>query len=222
VGASSLNTDTGAGLNTNTCLNVAGGAGSVDSVIQDVGCADTCADLLAGIVAGGTCTAMVADVPMDTFLGDNIADVIDFADERHQCLGVTCTDPGDDIPSSGSLDSVITDWGDLAGDTYSTMIYIDNLGGKEVSLSGNFTGRGMLIVTGDLKLSGTLQYEGLVYVGGKLTVSGGGGDLNVTGGVMAHETVDLNGNVAITYDQETLLDVGRQSSASALLIWKRL
>jgi predicted acyltransferase (DUF342 family) len=102
------------------------------------------------------------------------------------------------------------------------MVYINNAGvGKEVSISGNYTGRGILIVTGDLKLSGTFQYEGLVYVFGTLTLSGGGSGLNVKGGIMANETIQVGGNITVDYDQDTLHDVARQSSASAMLIWKR-
>jgi hypothetical protein len=162
---------------------------------------------------------------MNNYLGDDIADIIDFADEKHQCLGATCSaagPPPDDIPASGSIDTVVSDWGDFAGDTYSTMIYINNAGGKEVEISGNYTGRGILIVTGNLKLAGNFQYEGLIYVFGILTVSGGGGDLNVTGGIMANQTIDINGGITVDYDQDTLHDVARQSSASAMLIWKRL
>ena len=223
LGASSLNTDTNAGLNTNTCLDVSGGAAVLESVIQDPTCPDTCADIIAaGITA--SCTEAAPDEDMTTFLGDDIADIIDFADEKHYCLGATCSaagPPPDDIPSSGAIDTVVSDWGDFAGDTYSTMIYINNAGGKDVSISGDYTGRGIFIVTGDLTLSGNFQYEGLVYVFGTLTVSGGGGSMNVTGGVMANQTIQVNGGINVDYDQETLLDVSRQSSASAMLIWKR-
>ena len=158
---------------------------------------------------------------MTDYLGHDLSTVINMADETHKCKDNTCSQPGDDIPSSGSIDTVITDWGDFGG-SRATLIYIDNSGGKEVSISGNFTGRGILIVSGDLKLSGGLQYQGLVYVMGTLTISGGGGDLNVQGGVMADSTVGLNGSITVTYDQATLLDVSRQSSSSAILVWKRL
>ena len=164
LGASSLNTDTNAGLNTNTCLNVSGGAAVLDSVIQDPACPDTCADLIAAGVTA-TCTEAAPDEDMTTFLGDDIADIIDFADEKHYCLGATCSDAGpppDDIPASGSIDTVVSDWGDFAGDTYSTMIYINNAGGKDVSISGDYTGRGIFIVTGDLSLSGnTVNHLGI-------------------------------------------------------------
>ena len=217
IGASSLNTDTEAGVNTNSCVNFAGGAFSVTGGMKEGGAGPctTCNDGVAG------CAAKASD-DMVTYLGEDLSEVIDMADETHRCKGPTCNAPGDDIPSSGSIDTVVVDWGDAAGDTYSTLIYIDNSGGNDVTLSGNFTGRGILIVSGDLKLSGNLVYEGLVYVLGTLTISGGGSALNVTGGVMANDTVSINGNVTVNYNQETLLDVAKQNSTSEMIVWKRM
>jgi len=219
VGASSLNTDTEAGVNTNACINVAGGAAVVNGGVKEYGsggCA-TCDDAIGG------CTAKASFDMMDTYLGEDLSTIIDMADEKHRCKNITCSAPGDDIPSSGAIDTVVMDWGLPASDpdTHSTLIYIDNSGGKEVSLSGNYTGRGILIVSGDLKLSGTLTYEGLVYVLGSLTVSGGGGSLNVLGGVMANNMVQLSGNITASYDKATLDDVARQSSSNTTILWKR-
>jgi hypothetical protein len=217
LGATNLNTDTDAAINTNTCISIAGGSTNITGGVKEAGgggCT-TCNDTLAGC-------AVKANDPMDTYLGPDISDVIDFADETHKCKNGTCSAAGDDMPSSGVIDDIVQDWGDAAGDTYSTMIYIDNSGGKEADISGSFTGRGILIVTGDLKLSGNLNYEGLIYVFGTLTIAGGGNTLNVQGGVMANNTVALNGNVTVTYDQATLLDVSKENSTSTFVLWKRL
>jgi len=217
VGASALNTDTEAGVNTNACINVAGGAAAVNGGVKEggMGGCTTCDDALGG------CAAKATD-DMTTYLGEDLSTIIDMADEKHLCKNMTCSAPGDDIPSSGSIDTVVMDWGLPAAnpDTHSTLIYIDNAGGKEVSLSGNYTGRGILIVSGNLKLSGTLAYEGLVYVLGQLTISGGGGSLNVFGGVMANDMVNLNGSITATYDKATLEDVSRQSSSAGIILWK--
>lgn len=217
LGATNLNTDTDAAINTNTCISIAGGSTNITGGVKEAGgggCT-TCNDTLAGC-------AVKANDPMDTYLGPDIADVIDFADETHKCKSATCNAAGDDMPASGVIDDIVQDWGDAAGNTYSTMIYIDNSGGKEAEISGSFTGRGILIVTGDLKLSGNLTYEGLIYVFGTLTIAGGGNTLNVQGGVMADNTVALNGNVTVNYDQPTLLDVSKENSTSTFVLWKRL
>lgn len=216
VGASNLNTDTDSAINSNGCVNVNGGSATITGGVKEAGtggCA-TCND-------GVSCSTKSSD-DMQTYLGVELAEVINMANEKHKCKNNTCSAAGDDIPSSGKIDTVVTDWGDYAGNSYSTMIYIDNSGGKEVEITGNFQGRGILIVTGDLKLSGTLAYEGLIYVFGNLTISGGGSNLNVMGGVMANNTVGLNGNVSVTYDQPTLLEVSKENSTSAVILWKRL
>ncbi|MBI2412206.1 MAG: hypothetical protein HYV24_03245 [Deltaproteobacteria bacterium] len=216
VGASNLNTDTNAAINTNGCVNISGGASATitGGVLEygSGGCT-TCNDGMGGCAAKGS-----EDV-MNTYLGDNISEIINFADEKHKCKNGTCSAAGDDIPASGKIDDVVLDWGDYANDTYSRMIYIDNSGGKEVDISGTFQGRGILIVTGDLSLSGNLDFEGLVYVFGTLTLSG---SLTVTGGIMADTTVAVHGSVTSTYDQATLDAVSKENSSSTVILWKRL
>ncbi|OGP17282.1 MAG: hypothetical protein A2V21_302845 [Deltaproteobacteria bacterium GWC2_55_46] len=217
VGSSNLNTDTEGAINTNSCISISGGASNITGGVKEAGgggCT-TCDDTLAG------CAAKAND-DMTTYLGEDISKIIDFASEKHQCKNATCSASGDDMPASGKIDTVVQDWGDAAGDTYSTMIYIDNSGGKEAEISGDFTGRGILVVTGDLKLSGSLTYEGLIYVFGTLTLSGGGSELNVTGGIMADNTVSINGNITVSYDQATLEDVAKENSTSSIILWKRL
>jgi hypothetical protein len=115
---------------------------------------------------------------------------------------------------------VIQDWGDYAGDTYGTYIYLDNPG-REVVITGDFNGRGLLIVNGDLRINGNFNYEGLLYVKGELSLGGGGNGVNITGGVVAGTTVGLNGNINVDYDQATLEDVSRQNKSQATLLWKR-
>jgi len=69
-----------------------------------------------------------------------------------------------------------------------------------------------------------VDYEGLIYVLGTLTISGGGSSTkNITGGIMAQNVVTLNGsNLTINYDQATLEEVAKQNSKPALVLWKRL
>ncbi len=204
VGATNLNTDTEAGINSNSTINWNGG------------------DCNSNVTPAGSCMENQTN-DYNTHLGEHIDSIKGMANEKHECKNGNCSAPGDDIPSSGKIDGVVQDWGDAAGDTYSTMIHIENAGGKEAEISGNFSGRGILIVTGDLKLSGNFTYEGLVYVFGELTMSGGGSALNVTGGVMAQNVVTLNGaSLDVTYDQATLEEVAKQNSTSVLVLWKRL
>ncbi|MBI1911893.1 MAG: hypothetical protein HYS21_07795 [Deltaproteobacteria bacterium] len=216
LGGSNLNTDTEKAINTNACIDVAGGSNTITGdVVQGPGCG--CDPQL-----NATCvTNKTASTDMNTFLGDTLANIKTYSDEVHKCTTATCNGAGDDIPASGALDNIVTAW-EGAGPYESVLLYIENAGGKEVSISGNFTGEGILIVTGDLKISGSFHWEGLIYVLGTLTVSGGGSDLNVTGGVMANNTVAVNGGITINYDLEELLEQARQTSTSATMVWKRL
>ncbi len=78
------------------------------------------------------------------------------------------------------------------------------------------TGYGLLAVKGDLILGGGFTWHGLVLCTGTLTFNGGGGPnaINITGAVLANQTVTMNGSVNVQYDscyiQEALQGVGAQ------------
>jgi Tfp pilus assembly protein PilX len=64
----------------------------------------------------------------------------------------------------------------------------------------NLTGYGMLLVEGDLTLSGGFNWYGLVIVTGTLTLNGGGAGINIRGAAMGNQTVDINGGLDLRYD----------------------
>ena len=220
VGSTNLDLDTGFAIDTNSCITINGGSFEIDGPVnQDAACA-TCETLLDSTPGEG-CTAKAADDDLDTYLGLPLSEIQGMSDEIHYCLGApNCSDVNDDIPNSGQIDTVIQDWGDWATDTYGTYIYIDNPG-REVVLTGNFEGRGLLVVNGDLRINGGFNYEGLVYVLGTLTLGGGGNSVNITGGLVSESTVTMNGTIEVDYDQATLEDISRQNKSQALLLWKR-
>ena len=220
VGSANIDLDTGFAIDTNSCVIINGGSFEIDGPTnQDAACA-TCETLLDSTPGEG-CTAKAADDDLDTYLGLPLSEIQGMSDEIHYCLGApNCSDVNDDIPNSGQIDGVIQDWGDYAGDTYGTYIYIDNPG-NEVVITGDFQGRGLLVVNGDLRINGGFDYEGLVYVLGTLTLGGGGNAVNISGGLVAEETVTMNGTIEIDYDQDILEDVSRQNKSQALLLWKR-
>jgi len=70
----------------------------------------------------------------------------------------------------------------------------------ELTLNG-VLGYGALIVEGDLVLGGGFNWNGLIIVTGTLTFNGGGpAGINIAGAVLANQTVDLNGSVAVRYN----------------------
>jgi PilX N-terminal len=83
------------------------------------------------------------------------------------------------------------------------IVYFDMNGDKTIKLAGGSHGAGLLIVNGNLDLNGGFTWYGQIVVTGSLTFSGGG-EKNITGGVMAGETAvvvntEIGGNVGILY-----------------------
>ncbi len=219
VGSTNLDLDTGYAIDTNQCLTINGGSFEIDGLVnQDAGCTD-CDTLLDSTPGEGCLGDGIPDI--DSHLGLPMSEILGMSDEIHYCLGApNCSDVNDDIPNSGQLDTVIQDWGDFANDTYATYIYIDNPG-NEVVITGDFEGRGLLVVNGDLRINGSFDFEGLIFVNGELTLGGGGNSVNITGGLVAERTTTFNGTIDIDYDKDTLEDVSRQNKSQALLLWKR-
>ncbi len=79
------------------------------------------------------------------------------------------------------------------------------LDGDSGTLAGNREGAGILIVNGDLHISGKFQFEGLVVVLGDVMVTGGGNNgMSVLGAVMANGNVHVTGNADILYSSEAI------------------
>lgn len=63
------------------------------------------------------------------------------------------------------------------------------------TVNGNLGGHGTLIVNGDLIVNGTFNYWGTIVVNG--TLQAGTGNVNVTGGLVALDTLRLIGNITV-------------------------
>jgi len=84
-------------------------------------------------------------------------------------------------------------------------VKVNNNGGAEYTPPGD--GKGILIVTGDLKLNGSLRWEGLILVGGKFTSSGNNTvygamvtGLNIKLGQAVGASDIASGNKTLQYD----------------------
>jgi hypothetical protein len=80
------------------------------------------------------------------------------------------------------------------------IVYFDMKGDKTLTLAGGSHGAGILLVNGNLELHGGFTWYGVIIVTGALDYTGGG-QKNVTGGIMAGETttvqLDVGGNAGI-------------------------
>jgi len=85
----------------------------------------------------------------------------------------------------------------------------------------NLTGYGILLVEGDLTMSGGFNWKGLVLVTGTLTFNGGGGpnSINMQGAVLANQAVDINGGVTIAYDS-CMIDNSFNNQSLEIISWK--
>lgn len=95
------------------------------------------------------------------------------------------------------------------------IVYIEG----DLQLNGNIgTIGGFFVVAGDVinnpgatydtTVNGNGQIEGAIYTRGEFRINGGGGNLNINGGVWAGEEARLNGNAHVNYNQSYLEAIG--------------
>ncbi len=116
-----------------------------------------------------------------------------------------------------SGNKMINEWSGLEGfpNTFwyapgvPNVVYVES----DLTLNGNVgTIGGFYVVVGDVltnpggtydaTINGNGQVAGVIYTRGTFSINGGGGGLNVSGGVWSGEEVELNGNANITYNKE--------------------
>ncbi|MCF7873510.1 MAG: hypothetical protein K9L95_05425 [Candidatus Omnitrophica bacterium] len=103
--------------------------------------------------------------------------------------------------------------------------WVEVSSGGELKTAGNLQGTGILIVNGDCHMSGTENFEGIIYVIGGLTITG---TVDINGSVLSgSETnidTELKGNPTVSYDQtaieEALSSLGY--SSKAVVAWQQM
>lgn len=84
----------------------------------------------------------------------------------------------------------------------------------------NLTGYGILLVEGDLTLSGGFTWYGVILATGTLTFNGGGpNSINVRGAVLGNDVVDVNGGVNLSYDSCSIEDA-LSGRSPVVISWK--
>lgn len=89
------------------------------------------------------------------------------------------------------------------------VVYIETdleLNGNIGSVGGFFVVAGDVITNPlgvyDAAINGNGQIDGAIYTRGNFEVNGGGGGLNINGGVWAGTEAELNGNATVSYNQD--------------------
>ena len=120
-------------------------------------------------------------------------------------------------PTSTGTSTPITYWGPI------NVVYFNMHGDKTLKLAGNSHGAGILLVDGNLELNGGFTWYGVIIVTGALDYTGGG-EKNVTGGVLTGEAatvqVDLGGNAGILYCSEVADKLKKIVSPLRMTRWK--
>jgi len=96
--------------------------------------------------------------------------------------------------------------------------------GTSISFSGNISGCGILVVEGDLDISGGFEWYGTVIVTGSFQFTGGAGAKNIMGAVISGASTDgdfVGGNVDIDYCS-TATESQTQNHALPILSWKEV
>jgi Tfp pilus assembly protein PilX len=224
LGESNLNTDTRYGINTNGCITTSGDGtssaitidgGGAGQIVQKAGCA-------CPVMGTGDCaTAKTTATDLTIYLGDTIPNIKTYADQVITCSNAACTG-GNPAGWNGNIATAATSLGNV-GANEGVLLVVDNAGGVTANMNSAFAdGEGILIVTGNLTISGNFRWEGMIYVMGNLTITG---TPTIKGGIMAGSTagntVALNDNVTLSYSKEELAEMARQTSSSATITWKR-
>ena len=96
--------------------------------------------------------------------------------------------------------------------------------GTSLSFSGTVRGCGILVVDGDLFISGGFSWYGTIIVTGAFRFTGGAGTKNITGAVITGESTDgdfVGGNVDINYCSAATKSQ-TQNHALTILSWKEV
>jgi len=204
-----LNINAPGGMFSGGCLDVNGasggiaGGGSLPGVITNSS-SGTCTEN--PIVSGTPAYSYNAGIDMNTYLGMSVTELVQFATVKETYTS-NVTNTNMSYSSYPGGDPAI--------------VYIDNAG-HSIRENG-CTGYGILVVTGDLVLGGGFNWHGLVYVMGNVTQSGGGGNPNIDGSIMAGGNMNiLNGGIDITANQAILDTIARRAFNTKVINWQRV
>lgn len=175
---------------------------------------------------GASCSqvAQGGDVDMNLYIGMPLADVRSYADPPapYDQSGTNAVQyyPADWSPACSSSTDIATQADiDLhICDSPASLIYIDNDGNGDAKITGG-EGRGILIITGDLALSGNLLWEGAIYVMGEIK---GNGTVTCFGVMMADDSVNFNGTIIVRGSAEVAASVADRVGIPRMLRWYRL
>ncbi|MEW6381683.1 MAG: pilus assembly PilX N-terminal domain-containing protein [bacterium] len=113
------------------------------------------------------------------------------------------------------LTSIPNGNGDIGATDDLKVVYIN---GSD-TIAGNRNGYGILVVTGDLHLSGQLHWCGLIIVLGSVRQTGGGSHgIQLTGAILTPNDFDMRGNPDIQWCDDVVRKVMQDAGSSPLSV----
>ena len=137
-------------------------------------------------------------------------------------VGGPATDPLQ--PEPGKIDSTTLGDGSNGDINDFKVTYI---GGDAGTVSGQIEGSGVLVIDGNVHISGQLTWYGLVIVLGDLQMTGGGSEIHIFGSIMVESESVVGCNADIWWSQEAIDKVYQDLASSFTLqvipkVWRAL
>jgi hypothetical protein len=133
---------------------------------------------------------------------------------------------------SQTLTGYSENWGTPTGDdrtapmTYTgpmNIVYFNMLGTQTLKLAGHSHGAGILLVEGNLEIDGGFTWYGVILATGTVAYTGGG-QKNVTGGIMAGKstTIEVDENADFIYCSDASKKLRDVIPASKIVRWREI
>ena len=105
------------------------------------------------------------------------------------------------------------------------IVYYDMNDVNTIKLAGGSQGSGILLVKGNLEINGGFKWYGIVVATGSI-IFAGGGEKNITGGVMAGENAEVNvdivGNISILYCSKVQDYLKKKVGLTKKMAWREI
>lgn len=100
--------------------------------------------------------------------------------------------------------------------------WIDVNSGSTLNIAGNTSGTGILVINGNAKLTGTMQFSGIIYIIGKFTSTG---TFDQYGSLLAESTPELDpelrGAATVNYDEAAIANAASNIvTGNTVVSWK--
>lgn len=102
-----------------------------------------------------------------------------------------------------------------------SVTYVPVEDGKTLSLSGKVDGGGVMVIDGDVQITGQFAFSGIVIVLGDMKMTGGGSEIHIFGSILVESQSWVGGNADIWWCQEAV-DAASKNRTSITVMAEKL